>query len=145
MEMLYYLIICNENLFVQQRLDKLAISISSLCIVHCLLLPIGIVLIPSIGLQTLADEAFHQMLVVAVLLTSCSALFMGCSRHKVWRVLAWGVSGLFLLIAAVLFGHDFGELFEKGLTLIGSLFVIIGHVQNYRLCKQLACTHNHDE
>ena len=143
--MLYYLIICNENLFVQQRLDKLAISISSLCIVHCLLLPIGIVLIPSIGLQTLADEAFHQMLIVAVLLTSCSALFMGCRQHKVWRVLAWGVSGLFLLIAAVLFGHDFGELFEKGLTLIGSLFVIIGHVQNYRLCKQLACSHNHDE
>jgi len=143
--MLYYLIVFYESLFVQQRLDKLAISISSLCIVHCLLLPIGIVLVPSIGLQTLADEAFHQMLVVAVLLTSCSALFMGCRRHKVWRVLAWGVSGLFLLIAAVLFGHDFGELFEKGLTLIGSLFVIIGHVQNYRLCKQLACTHNHDE
>ncbi len=143
--MLYCCIIYCESPFVQQRLDKLAISISSLCIVHCLLLPIGIVLIPSIGLQTLADEAFHQMLVVAVLLTSCSALFIGCRRHKAWRVLGWGLSGLILLIAAVLFGHDFGERFEKGLTLVGSLFVIIGHVQNYRLCKQLACAHNHDE
>lgn len=126
-------------LTVQPRLDKLAISISSLCIVHCLLLPIGIVLIPSLGLQMLEDEAFHQMLVVAVLLTSCSALFMGCRRHKVWRVLGWGMSGLLLLVGAVLFGHDFGELFEKGLTLVGSLFVIVGHVQNYRLCKQLEC------
>nr|WP_239031145.1 MerC domain-containing protein [Pseudoalteromonas sp. MMG024] len=139
--MLYCCIIYCESPFVQQRLDKLAISISSLCIMHCLLLPIGIVLIPSIGLQMLADEAFHQMLVVSVLLTSCSALFMGCRRHKAWRVLGWGLSGLLLLIAAILFGHDFGELFEKGLTLIGSLFVIIGHIQNYRLCKQLECSH----
>ena len=124
----------------QPQLDKVAIGISSLCIVHCLFLPIAIVLLPSIGLQLIADEAFHQVLVVAVLLTSISALFMGCRRHKTWRVLAWGLSGLLLLVGAIIFGHDFGELFEKGLTLMGSAFVIFGHIQNYRLCKQLECS-----
>lgn len=124
----------------QPQLDKVAIGISSLCIVHCLFLPIAIVLLPSIGLQLIADEVFHQVLVVAVLLTSISALFMGCRRHKAWRVLAWGLSGLLLLVGAIIFGHDFGELFEKGLTLVGSAFVIFGHIQNYRLCKQLECS-----
>ena len=45
-----------------------------------------------------------------------------------------------VLVGAIIFGHDFGELFEKGLTLMGSAFVIFGHIQNYRLCKQLECS-----
>ena len=126
----------------QSKLDKVSIGISSLCVVHCLFLPVAVVLFPSIGLQIIADEAFHQMLVVVVLLTSLSALFMGCRRHKAWQVLGWGISGLVLLIVAIVFGHDLGEMFEKVLTVIGSGLVIFGHIINFRLCKKIECGDN---
>jgi hypothetical protein len=128
---------------VQSKLDKVSIGISSLCVVHCLFLPVAVILFPSIGLQIIADEAFHQMLVVVVLLTSLSALFMGCRRHKAWKVLGWGIGGLVLLFAAIIFGHDFGEVFEKVLTVLGSAMVIFGHIQNFRLCKKIECGDNH--
>ena len=127
---------------IQANADKMAICFSSLCIIHCLLLPIALIVIPTASIQFLADEVFHQALVVVVLLTSVSALFMGCKLHKNWKVMYYAVAGLLVLIFASIFGHDvLGEWAEKLLTVIGSLCVIYGHIQNYRLCKTARCDH----
>ena len=46
-----------------------------------------------------------------------------------------GGAGLVLLSAAVLLGENvIGEVGEKVLTLLGSLFVVTGHWFNFRLC-----------
>ena len=127
---------------VSTRLDKAAIGISTLCLVHCLLLPVALVLLPSASiLATLSDEIFHLGMIVVVLPTSIIALTLGCRRHRAISVVALGTVGLTILVLAALFGHDLlGEAGEKIVTIVGACFVAAGHLQNFRLCQKLECS-----
>ncbi len=117
--------------------DKTAISLSLLCSIHCLALPLLMVLLPSIAALPLADEAFHVWMVFAVVPISAYALFMGCKNHKNLHVLLLGGIGLFLLCVTAFLGHDLlGEVWEKALTVTGSAFIALGHLWNYHLCQQ---------
>lgn len=121
----------------QTLLDKSSISLSLLCAVHCLALPIITVMSPALTGSVIADESFHRWLVLVVLPLSLVALFMGCKQHKGRVVLSLGISGLLLLVFTALFGHDvFGELGEKIATVVGAGMIAIAHYRNYRLCQQ---------
>ena len=123
-------------------LDKASISLSVVCAIHCLLLPLALVLIPSIAVLPIADERFHQLLVVLVLPTSLFALTIGCRRHRQWRVMVCGALGLTVLFLTVLAGHEMlGEFGEKSLTLLGAILVAISHIINFRQCKATKCKH----
>ena len=120
--------------------DKTAISLSALCAVHCLLLPLLVVLVPSTASLWFNNEAFHEWLLVAVLVCSSFAFCRGYLRHNKWSIILWGVCGIAFMLLAVLLGHDIlGEYGEKSLTLIGATIVAIGHVKNYKTCQQQQC------
>ena len=59
-------------------LDKSAIGLSVLCLIHCLALPLALVTSFSFSALWVADESFHQLLVFLVLPTSFLALALGC-------------------------------------------------------------------
>ena len=119
----------------QKITDKLAIGLSLACVLHCLALPIMLVLLPSLAALNLDNEAFHLWMVVAVLPSSLYALTMGCKQHKRYQLLVWGIVGLALLVLALALGEErIGEWGEKALTVLGASFVAIGHWFNYRLC-----------
>jgi hypothetical protein len=121
---------------VQTVADKLAISLSMVCAVHCLALPILLVAVPSLVASQLNNEAFHLWMVAAVVPSSIYALTLGCKQHKYYRLIALGGVGLVLLVLAVALGEELiGEFGEKALTLVGASFVAIGHFLNYRLCS----------
>lgn len=116
--------------------DKLAIGLSLGCAIHCLFLPILLVLLPSMAVLQLDNEAFHFWMLVAVIPTSIYALTLGCKQHKRYRLLILGFIGLALLILALALGEErIGEAGEKILTVIGASFVAFGHWFNYRLCR----------
>ncbi|MFT7009817.1 MAG: hypothetical protein ACJAXJ_004371 [Colwellia sp.] len=113
--------------------DKLAITLSIACAIHCLALPLILLLLPSFVVLQLNNEAFHTWMVIIVLPTSVYALFMGCKQHKRYRLLFIGFLGLMLLVFAVWLGNEY---WEKVLTLVGSMVIAGGHYWNYRLCQQ---------
>ena len=120
--------------------DKAAIGLSAACAIHCLLVPVALVLMPSVASLALADESFHVAILVAVIPASVVALTLGCRRHQRYRVTVMGGAGLVVLVVAALVGHDlFGEWGEKGLTLLGAFIVAVSHVSNYRLCQSHHC------
>lgn len=124
----------------QRLMDRMAISASALCMLHCLLTPLLLVAVPVISTTLLADEAFHRLLVAFVLPTSLVALFLGCRRHKDRGVLVLGGLGLISLVLVALFGHDLlGETGERVATVISGAILAIGHLRNYRLCRQDGC------
>ncbi len=126
----------------QALTDKLSIGLSMLCVIHCLLLPFVLVLLPSWIAVQLANEAFHAWMVFAVLPTSIYALTLGCKKHKHYRLIALGLSGLVLLLLAVVLGeHILGHFGEKMMTLAGATLLAIGHIWNFRLCHQ----HRHND
>ncbi len=126
------------------RMDKLAIGLSLACTVHCLILPVLLVVLPTLGGTALGDERFHQWLLFAVLPISIFALSIGCHRHKKSGVLVLGVLGLGALIFAVLLGHDvLGEIGEKVVSVLGASLIALGHWRNHRLCQRLDCHCDH--
>ena len=123
-------------------LDRSAILLSMSCVVHCLALPVAIVMLPTLSAYWFADEYFHLLLLYLVLPTSVIALGLGCRRHRVFKMMVWGSAGLMCLIAAILLGHDWlGEFGEKGLTLLGGGLVVAAHIHNFRNCRQCQCAH----
>ncbi len=129
-----------DRIEVQQMLDKVAISASALCMLHCLLTPLLIITVPVISLTFMADESFHKILVAFVLPISLFALFIGCHRHKDRTVMLLGCAGLFSLVIVAFIGHDvFGEPGEKVATVLGGIVLVLGHVRNYVLCRKTAC------
>ena len=130
---------------IQGIADKSAIALSFLCALHCLLLPAAIVLYPSTLGFLPGDESVHFALLFLVIPVSAYALVKGGKVHKSRKVFITGISGLLVLVAAVVLGHDIlGEIGEKILTVLGSIIVIIAHVQNHLICRATDCE-CHDE
>ncbi|MEM7383277.1 MAG: MerC domain-containing protein [Bacteroidota bacterium] len=121
--------------------DKIAISLSLLCTIHCLVFPILLVLVPSLTALSIMDDClFHQWMLVGVLPTSLFALTVGCRKHRQWPLLILGLAGVSLLSLTAFWGHDlFGCKGEKYMTLFGSCLVVIAHFLNYRQCQKRSC------
>ena len=121
----------------QTTSDKAAITLSILCVIHCLFLPLLVVLLPSMIALPMQEEVFHIWMVVAVVPISTYALTMGCKKHKRYIMLLIGAVGLLILSFVAFFGHDLlGEQLEKVFTVIGAIIIVIAHIWNYRLCQQ---------
>lgn len=122
--------------------DVFAVALSSLCLIHCLLLPALLVLVPALAVLPIADENFHLALVFLVIPISVFSLSLGCRKHKKWAVLIWGMLGVTILVFAAVFGHDLlGETGERYLTVVGAVLVAISHIANFRLCRVRSCDH----
>lgn len=121
-------------------LDKLAISLSLICAVHCLLLPVALVMLPTLIATQLEDDHFHQWMLLAALPTSLIALTSGCRRHLKFSVMAMGLMGLSILTLTAFFGHTLlGETGEKIASLLGASLIALSHFRNHILCKRLQC------
>ncbi len=129
---------------IQNFSDKLAIGLSALCLVHCLALPVLLILLPSLTALSLDNEAFHIWMVVAVVPISIYALFMGYRQHHHYRILAYGAVGLLLLVLALALEERVGEWAEKTLTVLGAVMIALGHYKNFKLCQRSQCScHEH--
>ena len=123
-------------------LDRSAIVLSMICVVHCLALPVAIIMLPALSAYWFADENFHLLLLYLVLPTSVIALGLGCRRHRMFKMMLWGSAGLLCLTVAALLGHDrLGEFGEKGLTLLGAWLLVVAHTYKFRNCLQSQCAH----
>ena len=126
------------------QLDKAAIGLSLFCAVHCLLLPVALVILPTIAATTFGEERFHQWMLVAVLPVSMLALTLGCRQHRQLSVAILGFGGLLTLIIVALFGHDLvGEVGEKTLSVLGAALLASSHFRNHRLCQKRRCPCEH--
>lgn len=124
----------------QELGDRAAITLSGLCVLHCLFVPLFAVSLPVVTALGMDDESFHIWMVVAVVPISTITLWMGCKRHGRYQVLFLGGAGLLVLCAA-LWSHELlGETGEKLFTVIGALLVASGHLRNHLLCRSVdAC------
>ncbi|AUJ69249.1 MULTISPECIES: MerC domain-containing protein [unclassified Pseudoalteromonas] len=119
------------NVKVQSLGDKAAIGLSMLCLVHCLILPLLLFVLPPLaGLLTLSDEAFHEWLLIAVLPISVLALGFGYLRHKSGLVVGMGLVGCTFLVLATILGEQRGETL---FTVLGSMLITYAHLRNYAL------------
>lgn len=121
--------------------DRIAIGLSVACTIHCLGLPVLLVLAPSLSALSILDDcAFHQWMLLGVLPTSLYALTWGCQKHRNFQILAAGFAGIAILVITAFWGHDlFGCKGERYMTLLGACVISSAHFLNYRRCQITAC------
>ncbi len=111
-------------------LDGMAISASTLCMVHCLGLPILLAALPAVADRIDPGEGFHLLMLILATPTSAFALLSGWRKHRAHRPLVAGALGLFLMASGILFsGNDVAEIV---LTVSGSVLLAAAHIANWR-------------
>jgi hypothetical protein len=103
-------------------IDAPAIALSSLCFIHCLILPVLSASLPSLGVLAEA-EWLHKAFVIAALPFALLAL---SSRRSSLLTAALIVTGLSLLMVGAFVEtlHDY----ETQLTVIGAIVLASGHI-----------------
>jgi len=115
--------------------DRAAICFSSLCILHCLLLPLLLVAYPIGIVLTLSDEIFHQIMVFLAVPLSLVSLYVGYGHHKRNQLIVFGGIGLVILVLPLVVPHELiSESGETWLTVSGALILCMAHVVNFRMC-----------
>lgn len=102
-------------------IDGTAISLSGLCLIHCLILPIMSASLPTVGMWAEA-EWLHQAFVVAALPFSLLALSSSHANNAVRSLIVIG----FLCLAAGAFVEALHD-YETLLTVLGGGMLAAGH------------------
>ena len=129
----------------QKISDKFAISLSAVCAAHCFFVPVFLVLFSSFESIQYDNELIHFLFLLMTVPISFFALTLGLKNHKKSSFFIIGITGLIILILALILGQEIlGELGEKLVTLFGSIIVVFAHFKNYQTCIQIECS-CHDE
>ena len=115
--------------------DKFAMTLSMVCLVHCLFAPSLIVLTYSFMAMSVESELIHKLILLITVPVSIFALSLGYKNHKTINFIVLGVIGLLTLVLAVVMGEGIlGENGELSLTMFGSALVVLSHYKNYQIC-----------
>ena len=128
----------------QKIFDTIGLTISGTCVVHCLLAPATIILLPVFGLTVSQEEVLHEIFLYLIVPSAIIAITMGCRKHKDYNVAILATIGIILLVYAVVTHDTNTEQTVKLLTLVGSALVVISHLRNFSLCRQSDCNHDHN-
>lgn len=131
----------------QERFDRFAILLSTLCAIHCIALPIIASVIPLLTAtvhhgQQAHDFWFHQFILLFILPVSIIALITGYRTHeKLLPILVAGI-GLTILSATAIFvqhlfdNHAITHEGETLLTITGGVIHAIGHIMNVQATRR---------
>jgi hypothetical protein len=123
-----------------RRRDRLGLVLSFACLLHCLLTPLLVSLLPLFGLGLLASDSFHAVFAVGVLLAAALALIPGFRVHRRASVPALGIAGVTSVAVGAAMSHGGAETL---LTVIGSLLLVAAHVSNLRHARKHLHAHPH--
>lgn len=122
---------------VQKAADLLGAFLSQLCLVHCLLLPLLISLLPSLPLSDFfGGEAFHLGILLVTTPVAWFALKQGKARHGSSRPSNLGAAAVGILwivfFAEEAVGHDLVAAFN----VTGGFLLAWAHWQNWSLTRE---------
>ncbi|MEL6869274.1 MAG: MerC domain-containing protein [Pseudomonadota bacterium] len=115
------------------RADIVGMLLSFICMLHCLLLPLIVVLGIAGERWLLNDEWAHIVMLGFVIPISGVALIGGWLRHRRMTVIALGLVGVVLLAVAALVLHDHAGVWaDAAVTTIGGGLLAVAHWRNRR-------------
>ena len=109
------------------RLDRLAIGLSGLCLVHCLATAVFLALVSSIS-GLLGAPIIHEVALVLAMVLGAVALGRGVVEHGFMLPVAIGSLGLGVMAGALQLGHDGNEAL---FTMVGVGILALGHRLNF--------------
>jgi hypothetical protein len=122
-------------------MKKAGVWASIICAIHCTLLPLLFILIPTTGVYLFINETFEYILLAVSLIFNISNVCFGYRQHKSNKAVALLALGLFLFVTGrLLHKHNDHHDFEIDLFNIfmigGGLIMAISSIVNDKLCNQ---------
>ena len=118
--------------------DKIGLVLSSICMVHCVLTPLVMLLLP-FTLEMFDHDRFHEWVFWPILAVALVAFYRGYRTSRKPLILLLGTLGVSILASAHALGTWLGnETLEYGITIIGSALLVTAHLKNLR-----AINHHH--
>jgi hypothetical protein len=108
------------------QLDRMAITLSGLCLVHCLATAVALALLASAG-GLLGSPWIHELGLTLAMVLGAVALGRGVYEHGFMMPSAVGGLGLGVMAGALTLPHDGSEAL---FTLVGVAVLALGHQLN---------------
>ncbi len=116
----------------QSLADKLGIFFSSLCALHCLILPILIVNSGSLLAKYINNQWVEKGFIITCLTIAAFSFLKYKKQHgNALPLILFVIAVVFLIIS--MFSRNF--ILEIALSVIGSCILICGHIINMRSCR----------
>lgn len=115
----------------QRSLDKTGIWVTTLCALHCLLLPVILPMLSLIGLSFIGEELLERTILSISLVVGFIALVVGMRKHLRFYPL------VLLFAGGVIYWHkdSLGEMGEPAIILLGASLIVAAHWVNHRLTR----------
>jgi phosphoglycerol transferase MdoB-like AlkP superfamily enzyme len=125
---------------VRNVFDKVGITVTSLCAIHCIMLPIILPVLPLLGLSVGHNHAFERVMLLVTIVLGFIALFIGFHRYhrKLYPFYSLFL-GVFIYWQRDVWGHEY----EHAVLIVGASLVVLAHVMNMRLCNSCKSCHDH--
>ena len=111
-------------------LDRIGITATSLCALHCLLLPVLLPALPLLGLGFLADHTWELVFLILTAILGGIALYSGFKRyhHKAYPF-------YLLLLGIIIYWekHDVAEALQPLMIIVGATLIVSSHIINIKL------------
>ena len=116
----------NQLVIPTRRLDRFAITLSGLCLVHCLASAVLLGLLSAAG-RALGNPLIHEIGLSLAMVLGALALGRGIVEHGFMMPSAVGAVGLGVMAGALTLSHDGSEALY---TVIGVAILALGHELN---------------
>ena len=118
--------------------DRVAITLSTICIVHCLAMPFVIALLPVTAFALGGDGHFHSLMLWFVVPTSVLGFGLGLRVHRRVDIVAMGAVAIVALAATALWGHsEWDPSVEVVANIAASVLLAAAHWRNFREVRRL--------
>lgn len=118
--------------------DRVAIALSTICIVHCLAMPFVIALLPVTALALGSDGHFHALMLWFVVPTSVLGFALGFRVHRRAGIVLLGAVAIAVLAVAALRGHSaWDPSVETLVNVAASVVLAAAHWRNFREVRRL--------
>lgn len=125
------------------NLDKLGISASLLCAIHCALVPVILPLMSAVGLGFLWSHEFEFFMIALAFVVGIWALSHGYryAHRKLLPFVLFTIGIGIIFLSKLIFHHEY----EFIILPIGAIFIVIAHWRNWKMHTHCpAAEHSHD-
>lgn len=121
-------------------MNRLGFWSSLICAIHCTILPLVLILIPTSGVYLFINETFELVFLIVSLLINIANLCFGYKIHKSNKALGILATGLFLfLVGRLLHKHNDEHVIQYDLfnffMILGGVMMAFSSLINSKMCN----------
>ena len=125
-------------MIVSRYFDRIAITLSTICIVHCLATPLVVAILPIAALTVGSDAHFHWLMLWLAVPTSAVGFGLGYRAHHRPGLVAVGAFAVAVLALVALWGHGaWDPTVEIVINVAASVLLAAAHWHNFQEVRRV--------